>query len=107
MKRLSSPLTQIKDHYLVVVFGSGYGGGIAASRLARAGQQVCVLEWGKEIHPGDYPDTTAECLAETQANTQDNHLGSRSGLYHYHVIEPGVCRPRYCLGLARYHTHTE
>ncbi|MCL4267498.1 MAG: GMC family oxidoreductase N-terminal domain-containing protein [Anaerolineae bacterium] len=87
MKRLSSPLTQMKDHYQVVVIGSGYGGGIAASRLARAGQQVCVLERGKEIHPGDYPDTTAECLAETQVNTQDSHLGSRSGLYHYHVNE--------------------
>lgn len=87
MKRLSSPLPHMKDHYQVVVIGSGYGGAIAASRLARAGQQVCVLERGKEIHPGDYPDTETECLAETQLNTPGDHVGARTGLYHYHVNE--------------------
>ena len=33
--------------------GSGYGGGITASR---AGRQVCVLERGREFQPGEYPD---------------------------------------------------
>ena len=55
MERLSSPLEDMKDHYAVVVVGSGYGGGIAASRLARAGQSVCLLERGREIRPGEYP----------------------------------------------------
>ena len=32
---LSSPIAKMRDHYDVVVIGSGYGGGIAASRLAR------------------------------------------------------------------------
>ena len=41
--RLSSPAETIKDHYDVVVVGSGYGAGIAASRMARAGKQVCIL----------------------------------------------------------------
>ena len=42
--RLSSPVEDLKDHYEVVVVGSGYGGAIAASRLARAGRQVCACE---------------------------------------------------------------
>jgi hypothetical protein len=38
--RLSSPIEGIGDHYEVVVIGSGYGGGIAASRLARGAAGV-------------------------------------------------------------------
>ena len=60
MPRLSSPVCDIKDHYTVLVVGSGYGGAIAASRLARAGQQVCVLERGREFQNGEYPDTETE-----------------------------------------------
>ena len=45
------------DRYSVVVVGSGYGGAIAAARIARAGQDVCVLERGKELHPGEYPNS--------------------------------------------------
>ena len=51
--RLSSPLDRMKPHYTVVVVGSGYGGAIAASRLSRAGQDVCILERGREIRPGE------------------------------------------------------
>ncbi len=45
--RLSSDVSTIKSHYEIVVIGSGYGGGILASRLSRAGRQVCLLERGK------------------------------------------------------------
>ncbi|MDQ4093743.1 MAG: FAD-dependent oxidoreductase, partial [Actinomycetota bacterium] len=64
MARLSSPVGDIKDHYEVVVIGSGYGGAITACRLARAGRQVCLLERGKEMQPGEYPDTGPEVLDE-------------------------------------------
>ena len=64
--RLSSPIEQLKNHYQVVVVGSGYGGAIAASRLARSGRQVCLLERGREIQPGEYPDTEMEALEEIQ-----------------------------------------
>ncbi len=49
MNRLSSAVTAMKSHYEVVVIGSGYGGAIAASRMARAGRSVCVLERGREF----------------------------------------------------------
>jgi len=44
MKRLSLPIDQMHDHHKVVIVGSGYGGAIVTSRIARAGQDVCVLE---------------------------------------------------------------
>ena len=69
MTRISSPLTDIKSQYTVVVIGSGYGGGIAASRLARAGQSVCLLERGKEYLPGDFPDTMSTLGKEVQLET--------------------------------------
>lgn len=46
--RISRPVELLRHQYDVVVIGSGYGGGVAASRMARAGQSVCVLERGKE-----------------------------------------------------------
>ncbi|MDH2433665.1 GMC oxidoreductase [Pokkaliibacter sp. MBI-7] len=85
MKRISSPLAEIKEHYEVIVIGSGYGGGIAASRMARAGRQVCLLERGREIVPGEYPDTELEATAEFQIHHPDGHIGSRTGLYDLHV----------------------
>ncbi len=51
MARLSCAIENIKEIYSVVVIGSGYGGGTAASRLARAGQHVCVLRQVKNFSP--------------------------------------------------------
>ena len=64
--RLSSPPAQIKPHYDIVIVGSGYGASIAASRCARAGQKVCVLERGKEWLPGEFPETFSEGSKEVQ-----------------------------------------
>ena len=85
MGRLSSSIANIKSHYTVVVIGSGYGGGIAASRLARAGQQVCLLERGREIRPGDYPNTLISALPEMQADLPQGHVGSRTAMYDFRV----------------------
>ncbi|UTH75024.1 alpha/beta fold hydrolase [Chromobacterium sp. IIBBL 290-4] len=85
MARIAIPLSEIKEHYQVVVIGSGYGGGIAASRMARAGRSVCLLERGREIIPGEYPATLAQASPEFQVHHPDGHLGSRTGLYDLHV----------------------
>jgi cholesterol oxidase len=85
MARLSLPLERIKPHYTVVVVGSGYGGAIAASRLARSGQAVCLLERGREIEPGDYPDTLAKAARAMQVDTPAGHVGSPTGLYDFRV----------------------
>lgn len=87
MVRLSTPIENIKEHYTVVVIGSGYGGGITASRLARAGQLVCLLERGKEFQPGEYPNATGTAVPEMQGDFPEGHLGSRTGLYDFHVNE--------------------
>jgi cholesterol oxidase len=81
MNRLSSPIESMDDHYDVVVVGSGYGGGIAASRMARAGRRVCLLERGSERQPGEYPDTEVEMLESLQVDSPDGHDGSRTGMY--------------------------
>jgi cholesterol oxidase len=85
MIRLSSPNAAIRGHYPVVVIGSGYGASIAASRLARAGQRVCLLERGKEMQPGEYPRQQATAVPEMQFDAPGGHLGSPAGLYNMHL----------------------
>ncbi len=85
MQRMSRPIEAMNDHYDVVVIGSGYGGGIAASRLARAGRSVCLLERGRELHPGEYPEHVLQATEQCQFNTPDGHLGSRLGMFEFHV----------------------
>jgi cholesterol oxidase len=46
--------------YDVIVVGSGFGGGIAACRLAEAGKRVCVLERGRRFGRDDFPDDPSE-----------------------------------------------
>ncbi|KAE8422651.1 FAD/NAD(P)-binding domain-containing protein [Aspergillus pseudocaelatus] len=73
--RLSRSFQSMKAAYDVVVVGSGYGAGVAASRMARSGKSVAVLELGWEWRPGAYPYTSAQCLKEL------NISGSSSWLF--------------------------
>lgn len=62
--RISRPVELLRSSYDCVVIGSGYGGGVAASRMARAGKSVCLLERGREKWPGEYPTGSAEAIKE-------------------------------------------
>lgn len=85
MEYISSSITDIKQYYDVIVIGSGYGGSIAASRMARAGKKVCLLERGKEFQPGDYPKSELGAAKEMQFDLPIKHIGSETGLYDFRV----------------------
>ncbi|SEK08104.1 alpha/beta fold hydrolase [Paraburkholderia diazotrophica] len=85
MNRLSSALAAMKDHYEVVVVGSGYGGAIAASRMARAKRSVCLLERGREFMAGDFPATPFQGAEQIQYNTSLAQIGSPLALLEMHV----------------------
>ena len=48
----------MRADYDVVVVGSGFGGAVAALRLAEKGYGVAVLEEGRRFEPDDLPKTS-------------------------------------------------
>ena len=81
MSCLASSLDRLEPRYDVVVVGSGYGGGVAASRLARAGKRVAVLERGREFVTGEFPSRFPDLRGEMQLAGRRLRLGSPTGLY--------------------------
>lgn len=90
--RISKPVELMRGSYDCVVIGSGYGGAVAASRMARTGESVCVLERGKEKWPGEYPSGSKSALGELHWSGtiapspyfDDIHAdgGDPTGMYH-------------------------
>ena len=61
----------MRQSYDAVIVGSGFGGGIAACRLAEAGRKVCVLERGRRFAGSDFvdrPERAGELLWHPAAN---------------------------------------
>jgi len=81
MSRLSLPLSALKTSYDVIVVGSGYGGGVTASRLSRAGKRVAVIERGREILTGEFPQKFSELKNEFQVTGKSFRTGSDQAIY--------------------------
>ena len=81
MRRMSKPIADLKMQYDAVVVGSGYGAGVAASRLARMGKRVAVLERGREFSLGDFPDRLVEAQEQFQLSIGGRRTGSDLALY--------------------------
>lgn len=90
--RLSRPLDRLRPHYDAVIVGSGYGGGVAATRLAQAGKRVAILERGREIPTGSFPSRLPDLHREIQVTGKRLRTGSAAGLYdvrlgeHMHIL---------------------
>lgn len=71
----------------VVVVGSGYGGAVAALRLAEKGFRVLVLERGSEFLPGDFPNHFSQLTNYVRANIPTHAMpaGRASGLFEFSV----------------------
>lgn len=90
--RLARSLDAVKPRYDALVVGSGYGGGVAAARLARAGKRVAVLERGREFVTGDFPAKFSDMRREMQVRGRQWRTGPDTALFdvrvgeHMHVL---------------------
>src|SRR5689334_5058347 len=85
MTYIATPLDRMSEEYDVVVVGSGYGGAISASRLARAGFKVCLLERGDERQPGDFPENSLEGMRDVQMDWANRRMGLPNALFDFRV----------------------
>ena len=76
---LATDNSQLKDHYDILIIGSGYGGAITAARLGYANSKaggnlsIAILERGEEHTTGNFPISSPEFAGALK--TPSNPLG--------------------------------
>jgi cholesterol oxidase len=83
MTGISKDPQEMKARYDAIIIGSGYGGGVAASRLARMGYKVCVLERGREFLPGEFPTRFPDMKNELYIHGKKHSMGSETALFDF------------------------
>ena len=81
MSRLTKPHEEMESAYDAVIIGSGYGGGVAASRLSRMGLRVCVLEKGRQWRPGEFSNTIPGLWDRSRVDGRYLRLGKPNALF--------------------------
>jgi cholesterol oxidase len=83
---------QDKRHCDVLIVGSGYGGAIAAMRLAnkKEKRRVFVFERGREYVTGDFPESLGELPGHVQflRNDRDLPVGNPDALFDLRIDSP-------------------
>lgn len=81
-ERVREQEAAISNAFDAIVVGSGYGGSVAALRLAEKGYRVLLLERGGEYLPGDFSNDVSTLPKYFRANIpgQSLPLGRASGL---------------------------
>lgn len=74
-----------RPEYDAIVIGSGYGGGVAASRLQRMGLNIALLEQGRHMRPGEFPTTARQRRKAVRLTGRAANLGDPAGLYYLSV----------------------
>lgn len=82
-----APQVDIAPACDALVVGSGYGGSVAALRLAEKGLRVLLLERGSEYLTGEFPNDFSQLPKHLRANVpgQALPLGRASGLFEFTV----------------------
>ena len=89
MAYTTGAIDKARPVYDALVIGSGYGGGVAASRLARMGLRLAVIEQGRFWRPGDFPTTIKARRKALRLTGRALKLGDPTGLYYLSVGKGG------------------
>ncbi|MCB1027616.1 MAG: GMC family oxidoreductase, partial [Microthrixaceae bacterium] len=77
----------LRTRYDVIVVGTGPAGSVMAYRLARAGLNVAVLERGRAIEPGAFPESAGDLAKNAQLWRNGRRLGPADALFDLRVFD--------------------